>query len=194
MARLQMSPQVALWVDGRTLMNPPSLRKRYTSSHLVIEPDGSTVPLLWIIAEKLFGAWDQALDGYPYWKDMNCYNASETNVGFSKKRIDPIKRKPSQYGPSGTPEYFRAYYEATREKRKKYQRERYHEGRAAVKRLQDGLQSEHISTEKAEGLQGMLDNVITPEQQERLLRQIEEERKTAAESRRDPTGSNMVEK
>ena len=180
---LRCSPAVVALIGDRKIFNPPSFHKRSKASFLIQEPDGSTVPLLWLVAEKVFGAWDPKI-GFPYWKDMDCCNASEDNVAFSRYRLEP-KARVSKYGVlAGTPEYYRVYNKDphNKVKRQTYMRERYkrmRQDQEAYKQMQQA--NAHSPSTEPLRTWGPLEELVLPTKQEDA-------------PGLDPTGSNLVEK
>lgn len=118
------------------ILPPINMRSCLRTSQLLKTADGSTIPVLWILAEKVHGPWDPK-EKDVFWKDRDPTNVCFENVGIAEK--NPFAtRTPSKYtAPAGTPEYFRARNAdpEVRIARNAYQRKRYANTRAAVKKL-----------------------------------------------------------
>src|SRR6266576_3101139 len=103
-------PSVWAVIGNRELVEPLSYRKQWTASRLVVLGDGTTTPLLALLAEAKYGPWD----GKRYmavWKDKNCTNESIDNVALVEiSSIGSGRGRISSLGvPSGTKEYWKAY-------------------------------------------------------------------------------------
>lgn len=101
----------------REIIAAPSRRSRWTSSRLVVWEDGTTTPLLTVFARLRFENYDEKLFS-PYWTnkdpdDERVDNVSLMQFGASSQRA----KKPNTYGvPAGSPEYFKRYRSANKEK------------------------------------------------------------------------------
>jgi hypothetical protein len=86
--------------------------------------DGTTVPLLYILAAHKFGAFDPK-EKMPYWGDKMCTNESLDNVELLPMNPDRRPRQNSYGVPSGTPEYLKRYRAANKDKMKTYHQRYY---------------------------------------------------------------------
>jgi len=97
----------------------------WTNSRLVLCPDGSTIPVLYIIAEHKYGAWDPN-EYYPAWKEKGWTNESLDNVHLVKKAVPRNKRPANKSGfPAGTPEYYKWNRQQHPERQREYSRTAY---------------------------------------------------------------------
>jgi hypothetical protein len=115
------------------LLPPVGRRKPWTQSRLAKVEDGTTVPVLRLLALEKFGPWREA-ERTPYWKDRDWRNETLDNV----EMLDVVEstgiRKVSAFGvPAGSKPYLKAWREANPEKVKAAQK-RYREKRAALLR------------------------------------------------------------
>jgi hypothetical protein len=114
MPRLQDEQTRAL-LEGKRILDPLNKRKKYTTSRLVVQPDGTTVPVLRLIALEKFGPWKE-VEYEPIWTDGDWTNETWTNVSLLE-RLAEVRDRRSTYGvPAGTPEYYRRYRKANRDK------------------------------------------------------------------------------
>src|SRR5262245_16097597 len=108
--QFRWSDDVAVYVNETfpqcTILPPVSMRTKLYASQLIKLQDGSTAPVLWILAEKLYGPWDPTLK-VVFWKDRNPLNVSFENVGIADKSTERMKRVSKYNAPAGTPDYFR---------------------------------------------------------------------------------------
>lgn len=134
-----MSEEVQKLVEGKEIFPPMNRKKKWTTSHLVRVDDGELKPLLQLIAESKFERWDPYYHA-PVWNDGDCDNASFENVRLCEIRAtgeSRVRGRNSPYGVSGTTEYYRNYYKATKEKRNAYQRERYKQNRSILQQARE---------------------------------------------------------
>ena len=107
--------RVATLLHERRILEPINKRKKYTTSRLVVQPDGTTVPVLRLIALEKFGQWSD-VEHEPIWKDGDWTNESWDNVALMD-RLSETRDKRSSYGvPAGSPEYYRRYRKANKDK------------------------------------------------------------------------------
>ena len=107
--------RVATLLAEKRILEPINKRKKYTTSRLVVQPDGTTVPVLRLIALEKFGQRTEA-EYAPIWKDGDWTNESWDNVVLME-RVSETRDKRSSYGvPAGTPEYYRRYRKANKDK------------------------------------------------------------------------------
>ena len=133
-------------------------RKRYTTSRLVIQPDGTTVPVLRLLALEKFGPW-QEIEFEPIWKDGNWTNETWGNV-MLLERLSEVRDRRSTYGvPAGTPEYYRRYRKANKDKvaaaQKKYnerKRDALRAAKATLEQQESAIAASGPSALEAEGL------------------------------------------
>jgi hypothetical protein len=119
-------------------VEPISQRSPLTASRLAVLADGTTMPVLALLAREKFGGFAES-ERFPFWIDGNYLNEMLSNVDLAtrtKRNAAPKRRRRSakaSYGaPSGTPEYMRAWRVAHRDSVQAAQR-RYN------KRRRDGL-------------------------------------------------------
>jgi hypothetical protein len=156
-----------------TLLPPVSKRKPYTTSRLAILDDGTTMPVLRILAREKFGEWDER-EKFPFWIDKDWTHETLDNVELCAHSESDGQRPISSYGvPAGTQEYSRRWRAANTEKVKTSQRN-YRRRRAEEhRRLRELERSGNVPTEDR--------STLPP------LSQTEEER------RRDGQGSSVTE-
>ena len=107
--------RVAAVLSGKKVLDPISKRKKYTTSRLVIQPDGTTVPVLRLVALEKFGPWSE-VEWEPIWVDGDWTNETWDNVKLIERLVE-TKSRNSRYGvPAGTPEYYRRYRKANKDK------------------------------------------------------------------------------
>jgi hypothetical protein len=140
------SDEVLQILSGREIIAAPSYQKQWTASRLVKMNDGTTIPLLWVLAEHKFGAFDPRTH-MPYWADKRCTNESLENVEMIAISPDPRPRQ-NPYGvPAGTVEYMRRYNTANKERLRAQRREYYQKVRAAYLAARDAEPSSTPSTD-----------------------------------------------
>ena len=101
------------------LLDPVTKRRRYVTSRLAVMTDGTTVPVLRLLARERFGEWDEKAF-FPFWTDGDWRNETFVNVELCAVGKE---RELSAYGvPAGTKEYFQRYREANRDKVQSAQR------------------------------------------------------------------------
>lgn len=159
--------QVKQIINGREVIDAPSYRKQWTASRLVVMPDGTTIPLLYLLAEQKFGAFDPK-EKMPFWMDKLCTNEDLENVGLLELSPDHRPRQNSYGVPAGTPEYMKRYRDRNREKVKQYQKNYYTKLRAAYKELQGAEPSSTPSMDKSlDKLLSILPSEAIPEDLDR---------------------------
>lgn len=138
-----VDPKVKEILGERRLIEPPTRRRSRWGGHLVIVSDGSTVPLLTLLAVHKFGPFDETMK--PYWKDANPFNMRMDNVELMVMKAPKKKAYTPQHIVNaeekviaGTPEYWRRYRLKNREKFNKYQRERARKAREALREKESG--------------------------------------------------------
>jgi hypothetical protein len=141
-------PVVFTLVRDRKILDAPTKRRTWENSRLVVQEDGSTVPVLVLLANHVFGPWDPQTH-YPVWKDKDYCNESPENVQLvEKSQFGPRRKNP--YGvPAGTREYWRKYREANRARLREVQQQHY------ARRKQTVKEAETLKQEN-ERLRGML--------------------------------------
>jgi hypothetical protein len=101
---------------AREFLEPVGKRSAYTASRLAVMPDGSTEPVLLLLAKQKFGTW--AENQFPFWIDGDLRNEVLSNVDLAtrparKESVRPIKNR---FGaPAGSREYMQRWREANRE-------------------------------------------------------------------------------
>lgn len=126
------SAEVLNLIGGRPVLMPPRLRRTWSNSRLVGLEDGSTMPLLHIIAEAKFGPWDPS-KYYPVWADQNWCHEDLENVVLVEKAAPREHRPKSQYGvPAGSREYYKRYRAAHPEKVSEWSKKAYVKRKEAI--------------------------------------------------------------
>jgi len=101
------------------LLDPISRRNAWTMSRLAVQPDGTTVTVLRLLAKYMFGEWDDA-SAFPHWKDGDWTNETKENVVLAIRSFSGTRKRHPQksaFGiPSGTPEYMKRWRAANAEK------------------------------------------------------------------------------
>jgi hypothetical protein len=165
---VQTAPEVVALIDGRPMLPPPRLRRTWVNSRLVGQDDGSTIPLVILIAEKKFGPWDPKAF-YAVWKDKDWCNESMDNVILVAKSISHEPRR-NPYGvPAGSPEYYKLYRRDHPEKVKEWQKKAYTKRRNVLKENEElreknaALSAQLLGTlppSKEADLANRLDNIL----------------------------------
>ena len=65
-------------------------RSSYTSSRIAVLRDGSTCPVLTLLAARKFGTWEREF--FPFWVDGDSTNETLENVDLAQ-RIPRVRRK-----------------------------------------------------------------------------------------------------
>jgi hypothetical protein len=99
-------------------VEPVGRRSSYTASRLAILADGTTKPVLLILAEALYTSWDE--DKFPFWVNGSRFLESASNVGLATRATGTSatrrRRTRSTFGvPSGTKEYMKLWRAAHKE-------------------------------------------------------------------------------
>jgi hypothetical protein len=110
-----------------TLLGPMSRRSQWTKSRLVVLEDGTTMPVLQVLAREKFGTWDEK-EKRPFWKDKDWTNETVDNVELVEvTEHRHAGRAKSQFGvPSNTKAYHKKWREANPKRTREASR-RYHE-------------------------------------------------------------------
>ena len=107
--------RVKVLLQDKRVLPPISKRKKYTTSRLVVQPDGTTVPVLRLVALEKYGPWKE-IEHEPIWIDGNWENESWDNVALMERPAEASSGR-NKYGvPAGTPEYYRRYRAANKDK------------------------------------------------------------------------------
>jgi len=119
------------FLERYVLLPPVSKRRAYTMSRLAVVADGTTVPVLRLLAREKLGEWDD-LTHFPYWKDKDYHNETFTNVALCEIAESTGRRIRSMFDvPSGTKEYMKKWRDAHPERIKasqaKYRKKRQEE-------------------------------------------------------------------
>jgi hypothetical protein len=152
-AKPQPVTDPAVWeiVGDKKIIDPPRIRKTWSNSRLVIQEDGSTVPLLHVLAERVFGPWDPSTH-YPVWADMDWCNESPENVKLIARTLSTRHRPKNETGfPAGSAEYFREYRKRNPERVREWRKKQYHSRKGAHTRLKE-LEAENERLRAAAGL------------------------------------------
>jgi len=102
-----------------SFIEPIGKRSAYTASRLAVLKDGSTRPVLLLLAERKFGTWPE--EKFPFWLDGDRTNETLENVDLATRPSRPTapsgKRAKNPYGaPAGSREYMRRWRTANRER------------------------------------------------------------------------------
>lgn len=133
----------AVWeiVGERRMLMPPTSRKTWTNSRLVVTGEGETTPLLVLLAEHKFGPWDPKL-WFPVWADKDWRNESLDNVRLVEKAIPRERAQKNDSGyPAGTAGYYKHYRKKNPERVKKWAHNSYVK-RASIKKQLEEAQAE----------------------------------------------------
>jgi hypothetical protein len=110
------------FLESYELLPPVSKRRAYTMSRLAVLKDGTTMPVLRILAREKFEEWDEK-EVFPFWVDRDWTNETLENVGLCPVLDKDAKRLASSYGvPAGTKEYSKRWRAANVEKVKASQK------------------------------------------------------------------------
>jgi hypothetical protein len=130
-------PEIWPILGDRPLIDPPRLRRTWSNSRLVIQEDGSTIPLLHILAEHKFGPWD-ASSQRPFWKDMDWTNECLDNVALTGVFGSRPQRPKNTSGfPSGSPEYYKWYRTQNKDKVRQWAKNSYSKRKENTQSLRD---------------------------------------------------------
>lgn len=101
---------------ARDFVEPLTERNAFRASRLAVLHDGTTKPVLDILAAKRYPeGWDE--DQFPFWVDGNRRNEMLENVGLATRSSTGNAARRSSYGvPAGTKEYMRLWRAKNREK------------------------------------------------------------------------------
>jgi hypothetical protein len=130
---------------------PVGRRSSFTSSRLAILADGTTKPVLLILAERQFKPWEP--ERFPFWIDGDRTNETLPNVGLATRASGlsrtRAKRTRNAFGvPAGSREYMKRWRAAHPEQVRASQT-RYYEKRRAIG---DALSDEPIDAPLVEPL------------------------------------------
>lgn len=133
---------------AKGFIEPVGRRNAFTMSRLAVREDGTTTPVLLLLADRKFGPEKLPEDKFPFWTDGNYRNELLSNVELATRPSAPstLQRKSSYGVPSGTPEYMKAWQKANPEKVREA-RKRFMARRRAV------LQGVQAEVAKAEATQ-----------------------------------------
>jgi hypothetical protein len=122
-------------IGNRKVLDPLSPRISWVNSRLVVLDNGSTIPLLHVIAEAAHGFWDPN-EQYPVWADKHWTNESFDNTKLISKPTPRGKRPANKSGfPAGSPEYHKWHRAQTKDKQKEYSKAAYARRREAAKQV-----------------------------------------------------------
>lgn len=98
-------------------LEPLTQRSDFRRSRLAVLRDGTTIPVLDLLARAKFKSWEE--EQFPFWLDGNYLNESSSNVGLATKSSNGGAQRRSAYGvPAGTKEYMKRWREANRDKQR----------------------------------------------------------------------------
>jgi hypothetical protein len=136
-----MTEEFVVALAKRGFAEPVAKRSAYTTSRLAVLEDGTTKPVLLLLAAKRFGEWDGETH-FPFWLDGDYLNETCENVGLATRpHRAPQKRLPrSAYGaPAGSREYMRAYRERNRQRIRETQRVYNAKRREVLQKVRDAV-------------------------------------------------------
>jgi hypothetical protein len=132
-------------------LEPVGKRSVYTASRLAVLPDGTTVPVLFLLAKQKFGTWPE--EQFPFWKDGDRTNEMLGNVELATRATRPKRgTQKNKFGvPAGSKEYMKRYREENRERVRDSQKRYTLKRRAVVKHVlaADAAAAEQGSDEPA---------------------------------------------
>lgn len=147
---------------------PISRKNAWTMSRLAVLPDGSTMPVLRILALRKFGEYEED-ERFAMWIDGNYHNEVMDNVILMDRKIEATKRRSSYGVPAGTPEYRRRYQAANKERVRAAQKRAYDKRKTLLKIAK-------ATTEIAQGLGGaeLLEGMQEQQDRQSLLERLAE--------------------
>lgn len=115
-------------------VEPVGRRASYTSSRLAILSDGTTKPVLLLLAERKYGTWEA--ERFPFWIDGDRTNEILSNISLATRAAGVSRQKRHRtrnaFGvPAGSREYMRRWRE-THPEQVRASQSRYHEKRSAL--------------------------------------------------------------
>ena len=144
----RMDDRVKAALSGKKILNPISKRKKYTTSRLVIQDDGTTVPVLRLLALEKFGPWSE-IEYEAIWQDGDWTNETWDNVAVIQ-RLSETRDQRSSYGvPAGTPEYYKRYRQKNKDKIAAAQKRYNERKRDALRAVKAKLLEQEASTAAA---------------------------------------------
>jgi hypothetical protein len=92
-------------------------KSAYTTSRLAVLRNGTTAPVLRLLAERKFSSWDEA-ERFPYWADGDHTNELLSNVELATRMGagSPRSKKGRLGAPAGSREYMRLWQKANKDK------------------------------------------------------------------------------
>jgi hypothetical protein len=97
-------------------LEPLNARSPFTASRLAILKDGSTFPVLRLLAERKFGSWPEG--SFPFWIDGDSSNETLENVALAPR----LRTERRRLGLPGGPDYRKRWRAANRERVRQYGR------------------------------------------------------------------------
>jgi hypothetical protein len=124
-------------------LEPVGRRSPYTASRLAVLQDGSTMPVLQLLAERKFGKWEE--EYFPFWVDGNRRNETLGNVDLATRASRVAKRARrarNSFGvPAGTKEYMKKWRAANKDKVRTAQSQYATRRRSALHSASDALEA-----------------------------------------------------
>lgn len=106
---------------AKDIIEPIGRKSAYTTSRLAILKDGTTKPVLLILAEAKFKDWSE--DQFPFWVDGDYTNETSKNVGLATRSAKASNGPRNPFGvPAGTKEYMRLWRSKNKDKVRASQR------------------------------------------------------------------------
>lgn len=108
--------QFVLDLAAKGFIEPLSKRSAFKMTRLAVLEDGSTVPVLELLARRRFPqGW--AEEQFPFWIDGDRTNETLGNVGLATRASSGSKRTRSAFGvPAGTKEYMKLWRASNRDR------------------------------------------------------------------------------
>lgn len=113
--------QFVLDLAAKGFVDPLTKRSAFKMTRLAVLTDGTTKPVLDILAERRFTTWDE--DQFPFWIDGDMTNETLVNVGLATRSSNGTRRVRSSFGvPAGTKEYMKKWRAANKDRVKASQK------------------------------------------------------------------------
>lgn len=125
----------SLLAQAKEFVEPLTRRSVYRRSRLAILNDGTTMPVLELLAREKFMKWEE--DQFPFWVDGDYHHEVPENVGLATRSSNGETRQRSSLGvPAGTKEYMKRWRERNKERVQASQRQYAAKRREVLSRVQ----------------------------------------------------------
>jgi hypothetical protein len=123
--------------EAREFLEPLTRRSIYRRSRLaVLRADGSTMPVIELLAVAKFKHWEE--EQFPFWIDGDYRNETLANVGLATRAAGGVSRPTSSLGvPAGTKEYMRLWRERNRSRVRETQQRYAAKQKAVLSRVRE---------------------------------------------------------